>query len=164
MKTTVKVKIMGCEAQLDAYLDASIGYHMEDWNYLNFSNVTSLIYCITYLIQEMKRMNVQHPKIREYLGRIGFAIAKRAEEFSCTINYHSRTKKQSTNSATTPMPLIWLQTALTDEARHIVNRENVVLLPHVGTDTVEASDAMADLVVANLESHFLKKPLLTPVI
>lgn len=42
--------------------------------------------------------------------------------------------------------------------------ENVVLLPHVGSDTVETSKAMADLVVANLEHHFLKKPLLTPVV
>ncbi|KAI4355635.1 hypothetical protein L6164_004385 [Bauhinia variegata] len=42
--------------------------------------------------------------------------------------------------------------------------ENVVLLPHVGSDTVETSMAMADLVIGNLEAHFLKKPLLTPVI
>lgn len=42
--------------------------------------------------------------------------------------------------------------------------ENVVLLPHVGSDTFETSKAMADLVIANLESHFLHKPLLTPVI
>ncbi|KAL2516173.1 Glyoxylate/hydroxypyruvate reductase A HPR2 [Forsythia ovata] len=42
--------------------------------------------------------------------------------------------------------------------------ENVVLLPHVGSDTFETSKAMADLVIANLEAHFLHKPLLTPVI
>lgn len=42
--------------------------------------------------------------------------------------------------------------------------ENVVLLPHVGSGTVETRNVMADLVVENLEAHFLKKPLLTPVI
>lgn len=42
--------------------------------------------------------------------------------------------------------------------------DNVVLLPHVGSDTVETTKAMADLVIANLEAHFLNKPLLAPVI
>lgn len=42
--------------------------------------------------------------------------------------------------------------------------ENVVLLPHVGSGTVETRTAMADLVIGNLEAHFLKKPLLTPVV
>ncbi|CAI0474362.1 unnamed protein product [Linum tenue] len=42
--------------------------------------------------------------------------------------------------------------------------DNVVLMPHVGSATVEARKAMADLVVGNLEAHFLNKPLLTPVV
>lgn len=42
--------------------------------------------------------------------------------------------------------------------------DNVVLLPHVGSATVETRKAMADLVVGNLEAHFLQKPLLTPVV
>jgi len=42
--------------------------------------------------------------------------------------------------------------------------ENVVLLPHVGTATVETRKAMADLVVGNLEAHFSNKPLLTPLV
>lgn len=42
--------------------------------------------------------------------------------------------------------------------------KNVVLLPHVGSDTEETSKAMADLVMGNLEAHFLRKPLLTAVI
>ncbi|KAL3618309.1 Glyoxylate/hydroxypyruvate/pyruvate reductase 2kgr [Castilleja foliolosa] len=46
----------------------------------------------------------------------------------------------------------------------LLGMENVVLLPHVGSDSVETSRAMADLVVSNLELHFLKKPLLTPVV
>lgn len=41
---------------------------------------------------------------------------------------------------------------------------NVVLLPHVGSDTEETSKAMADLVIENLVAHFSNKPLLTPVI
>ncbi|KAK7289718.1 hypothetical protein RIF29_03581 [Crotalaria pallida] len=39
--------------------------------------------------------------------------------------------------------------------------ENVVLSPHVGSDTFQTCNAMADLVIANLEAHFLNKPLLT---
>ncbi|GAV64466.1 2-Hacid_dh domain-containing protein/2-Hacid_dh_C domain-containing protein [Cephalotus follicularis] len=42
--------------------------------------------------------------------------------------------------------------------------ENVVLLPHVGSGTVETRKSMADIVIGNLEAHFLKKPLLTPVV
>ncbi|KAK8489153.1 hypothetical protein V6N11_049701 [Hibiscus sabdariffa] len=41
--------------------------------------------------------------------------------------------------------------------------ENVVLVPHVGSDTEETSNAMADLVISNLEAHFKGEPLLTPV-
>lgn len=42
--------------------------------------------------------------------------------------------------------------------------DNVVLLPHVGSGTIETRQAMADLVVGNLEAHFLNKSLLTPVV
>ncbi|PTD27173.1 2-hydroxyacid dehydrogenase [Sphingomonas fennica] len=41
--------------------------------------------------------------------------------------------------------------------------ENVVLLPHQGSATVETRKAMADLVIANVEAFFAGKPLLTPV-
>ncbi|XP_027343684.1 glyoxylate/hydroxypyruvate reductase A HPR2 isoform X1 [Abrus precatorius] len=46
----------------------------------------------------------------------------------------------------------------------LLGLDNVVLTPHVGSDTQETCMAMADLVIANLEAHFLGKPLLTPVI
>lgn len=162
------------------------------------------------------------------MGRIGSAIARRSEAFGCTISYHSRTKKENTNykyynnvvDLAANCQILVVACSLTEETRHIVNREvidalgpkgvliniargphvderelasallegrlggagldvfenepevpesflgleNVVLLPHVGSDTVETSKAMADLVVANLEHHFLKKPLLTPVV
>lgn len=42
--------------------------------------------------------------------------------------------------------------------------DNVVLLPHVGSDTGTTSKAMADLVLGNLEAHVQKEPLLTPVL
>ncbi|KAL5822866.1 hypothetical protein ACOSQ4_020766 [Xanthoceras sorbifolium] len=42
--------------------------------------------------------------------------------------------------------------------------ENVVLLPHVASGTVETRKAMADLVVGNLKAHFMNKPLLSPVV
>lgn len=39
-----------------------------------------------------------------------------------------------------------------------------VLLPHVGSATVETRQAMAQLVVDNLAAHFSHQPLLTPVV
>ena len=162
------------------------------------------------------------------LGRIGMAIAKRAEAFNCPICYYSRTEKADTKYKYYPSVLelasncqiLVVACSLTAETRHIVNREvmnalgpkgvlinigrgphvdepelvsalvegrlggagldvyehepevpeelfgleNVVLLPHVGTATVETRKAMADLVVGNLEAHFSNKPLLTPLV
>lgn len=162
------------------------------------------------------------------LGRIGSAIAKRAEAFGCPISYHSRSQKpdskykyyQHVIDLASNCQILIVACALTDETRHIVNRkvidtlgpnaivinigrgahidepelvralvegrlggagldvfehepevpkqlfelDNVVLSPHVGANTVETRKAMADLVIANLEAHFSKKPLLTPVV
>ncbi|XP_010430045.1 PREDICTED: glyoxylate/hydroxypyruvate reductase A HPR2-like [Camelina sativa] len=162
------------------------------------------------------------------LGRIGTAIAKRAEAFSCPINYYSRTVKPDVAYKYYPTvvdlaknsDILVVACPLSDETRHIVNRqvmdalgpkgvlinigrgphvdeqelvkaltegrlggaaldvfekephvpeelfglENVVLLPHVGSGTVETRNAMADLVVGNLEAHFSGKSLLTPVV
>ncbi|KAE8656970.1 rop guanine nucleotide exchange factor 12-like [Hibiscus syriacus] len=162
------------------------------------------------------------------LGRIGMAIAKRAEAFSCPISYYSRTKKPEINYKYYPSvvelaahcDILVVACPLTKETHHIVNRDvinalgpkgvlinigrgphvdepelvsalvehrlggagldvfenepyvpeelfgldNVVLLPHVGSGTVETREAMADLVIGNLEAHFQKKPLLTPVV
>jgi lactate dehydrogenase-like 2-hydroxyacid dehydrogenase len=41
--------------------------------------------------------------------------------------------------------------------------DNVVLLPHVGSATVETRRAMGQLVLDNLAAHFTGRPLLTPV-
>lgn len=46
----------------------------------------------------------------------------------------------------------------------LLGLENVVLVPHVGSGTVETRTDMADLVLGNLEAHFLGKPLLTPLV
>ncbi|KAB2012471.1 hypothetical protein ES319_D09G092500v1 [Gossypium barbadense] len=162
------------------------------------------------------------------LGRIGSAIAKRAEAFNCFISYHSRSKKPNTNykyysnivDLAADCQILFVACALTEETHHIINRkvidalgpkgilinigrgahvdepelvsallegrlggagldvyenepnvpeqlfslENIVLVPHVGSDTEETSKAMADLVISNLEAHFKCKPLLTPVL
>ncbi|XP_071691988.1 glyoxylate/hydroxypyruvate/pyruvate reductase 2KGR-like [Rutidosis leptorrhynchoides] len=162
------------------------------------------------------------------LGRIGTAIAKRAESFNCPISYYSRSEKPGSNYKYFPSVLelasdcqiLVVACPLTEETRHIINREvlnalgpsgylinigrgphvderelvsalvegriagagldvfenephvpeelfgpdNVVLLPHVGSGTVETRHAMADLVIGNIEAHFNKKPLLTPVV
>lgn len=162
------------------------------------------------------------------LGRIGSAIAKRAEAFNCPISYFSRSAKPDVTYKYYPSVvelasnchILIVACPLTKETRHIINREvidalgpkgvlinigrgphvdepelvsalvegrlggagldvfenepevpkelfgleNVVLLPHVGSGTVETRKAMADLVIGNLEAHFLNKPLLTPVV
>jgi len=162
------------------------------------------------------------------LGRIGMAVAKRAEAFSCPICYYSRREKPDTKYTYYPSvvelagncQILVVACPLTEETRHIINREvidalgpkgvlinigrgphvdepelvsalvegrlggagldvyenepqvpeelfgleNVVLLPHVGSGTVETRTAMADLVIGNLEAHFLNKPLLTPLV
>ena len=41
--------------------------------------------------------------------------------------------------------------------------DNVVLLPHVGSSTIETRQRMADLTLANLDRHFAGQPVLTPV-
>jgi lactate dehydrogenase-like 2-hydroxyacid dehydrogenase len=46
----------------------------------------------------------------------------------------------------------------------LLNMENVVLLPHVGSATVETRRAMADLVVRNLDAHFAGEALPTAVV
>ncbi|KAK2432573.1 glyoxylate/hydroxypyruvate reductase HPR3 [Trifolium repens] len=162
------------------------------------------------------------------LGRIGTAIAKRAEGFDCPISYFSRNQKQESKYKYYPSvvelasncDILVVACPLTEETHHIINREvinalgpkgylinigrgkhvdepelvsallegrlggagldvfenephvpeelfgleNVVLLPHVGSGTVETRTAMADLVIGNLEAHFLGKPLLTPLV
>lgn len=162
------------------------------------------------------------------LGRIGMAVAKRAEAFNCPICYYSRREKPDTKYTYYPSvvelagncEILVVACPLTEETRHIINREvidalgpkgvlinigrgphvdepelvsalvegrlggagldvyenepqvpeelfgleNVVLLPHVGSGTMETRKAMADLVIGNLEAHFLNKPLLTPLV
>jgi len=41
--------------------------------------------------------------------------------------------------------------------------DNVVLLPHVASATVETRGAMGDLVINNLRNHFAGRPVITPV-
>ncbi|KAL7598982.1 hypothetical protein Lser_V15G25242 [Lactuca serriola] len=162
------------------------------------------------------------------LGRIGTAIAKRAEAFNCPISYYSRSQKPESNYKYFPSvvelasdcDILVVACALTEETRHIINRQvidalgpkgflinigrgphidepelvsalverriagagldvyenephvpeelfgldNVVLVPHIGSGTVETRIVMADLVVGNLEAHFSNSPLLTPVV
>ncbi|XP_042429709.1 hydroxyphenylpyruvate reductase-like [Zingiber officinale] len=162
------------------------------------------------------------------LGRIGMSVAKRAEAFGCPISYYSRSEKPNTGykyysnllDLASNCHVLIVACPLTDETRHIVNRDvldalgpkgvlvnigrgphvdepelvaalregrlggaaldvyehephvpeelfgmdNVVLVPHIGSATNETRDAMADLVLQNLEAHVMNKPLLTPVV
>lgn len=65
------------------------------------------------------------------LGRIGAAIAKRAESFSCPISYHSRSEKPNVNYKFYPnildlaanCDILVVACDLTKETRHIINRK-----------------------------------------
>jgi lactate dehydrogenase-like 2-hydroxyacid dehydrogenase len=46
----------------------------------------------------------------------------------------------------------------------LLGMENVVLVPHIGSATHEARQAMGEIVIDNLLAHFAGKPLLTPVV
>ncbi len=46
----------------------------------------------------------------------------------------------------------------------MVKMDNVVLLPHIGSATIETRGEMGQLVVKNLLAHFAGLPLLTPVV
>ena len=45
----------------------------------------------------------------------------------------------------------------------LLSLENVVLLPHIGSATLDKRQGMADLVVGNLQAFFRGEPLLTPI-
>ncbi|KAL1298194.1 hypothetical protein AAHE18_18G014500 [Arachis hypogaea] len=130
------------------------------------------------------------------LGRIGKAVAKRAEAFnfvacSLTIETHHIINRDVMNALGPKGVLINVGRGKhVDEAElvsallegrlggagldvfhdephvppELFELDNVVLLPHIGSATVETRTAMADLVLANLEAHFLAKPLATPVL
>ncbi|KVH92937.1 D-isomer specific 2-hydroxyacid dehydrogenase, catalytic domain-containing protein [Cynara cardunculus var. scolymus] len=65
------------------------------------------------------------------LGRIGTAIAKRAEAFSCPISYYSRSEKPKSKYKYFPSvvelasncQILVVACPLTEETRHIINRE-----------------------------------------
>ncbi|KAG9152530.1 hypothetical protein Leryth_016446 [Lithospermum erythrorhizon] len=122
------------------------------------------------------------------LGRIGSAIATRAEAFDCSISYHSRSQKPNVKRASLVITVDEVHMLIRPELvsallegrlggagldvfenepevpEQLFKLDHVVVLSHVGSDTVETCKAMADLVIANLEAHFLGKPLLTPVL
>lgn len=45
----------------------------------------------------------------------------------------------------------------------LMSLDTCILQPHIGSGTFETHQAMANMVVANLEAHFAGKPLLNPV-
>ncbi|KAK4395242.1 Hydroxyphenylpyruvate reductase [Sesamum angolense] len=117
------------------------------------------------------------------LGRIGLAIAKRAEAFDCPIKVMDALGPSGVLINIGRGPHVdepELVSALVEGRlggagldvfekepevpEQLFGLENVVLLPHVGSGTVETRKDMADLVIGNLEAHFANKPLLTPVV
>jgi len=161
------------------------------------------------------------------LGRIGSAIAKRAEPFAGEIAYHSRRPRTDVPYRYAPdlvqlaesVDILIVATAGGKETARLVDRavldalgpegmliniargsvvdeealvsalsdgrlgsagldvfvdephvpealfamENVVLLPHQGSATVQTRAAMGQLTIDNLEAHFGGRPLLTPL-
>ena len=45
----------------------------------------------------------------------------------------------------------------------LIDRDDVMLTPHLGSGTVEMRMTMGDMVIENLRCHFAGDPLLTPV-
>ncbi|KAK4736055.1 hypothetical protein R3W88_010316 [Solanum pinnatisectum] len=74
------------------------------------------------------------------LGRIGSAIAKRAEAFGCSISYHSRSQKSESTytyyscviDLASNCQILVVACALTDETHHIINREVIDALGPTG--------------------------------
>lgn len=74
------------------------------------------------------------------LGRIGSAIARRAEGFGCSIGYHSRSQKPNSRYKYYPSvvdlasnsQILFVACALNPETRHIVNREVIDALGRNG--------------------------------
>ena len=58
------------------------------------------------------------------------------------------------------LDVFWDEPKVDAELRKL---QNVVLTPHIGSNTHETRRAMADLALANLHAFFNKQPLLTPV-
>ncbi len=86
------------------------------------------------------------------LGRIGGAIAKRLSAFDCDISYHNRHQASG-------LPYRYV-----DSPIDLVGMDNVVLLPHVGSATVETRAAMENLVLRNLDEFLATGRLVTPVL
>ncbi len=164
------------------------------------------------------------------MGRIGFAVAKRANAFGCKIIYYSNNKntlaeklfnarKVSLNTLMKKSDIISLHIPLSDSTKNLINSDrlkmlksncifintargevvdekylikllknkrifsagfdvyenepiineemlklrNVVLLPHIGSATVEARNAMAELAAKNVIAVLDGKKPLTPV-
>ncbi|XP_027167877.1 hydroxyphenylpyruvate reductase-like [Coffea eugenioides] len=112
------------------------------------------------------------------LGRIGSAIAKKAEAFGCAISY---IPDLITALGPTGILIDIARGPLIDEPKLVsallkegqlggagldvlenepevpdqfIGLDNIVLSPHVGTCTVEPRKALADLVISNLEAQF----------
>ncbi|EXB74514.1 Glyoxylate reductase [Morus notabilis] len=75
---------------------------------------------------------------KDLTGRIGLAIAKRAEAFGCKVSYFSRTEKPYTSykfqsnitDLATNCEVLVVACALTEETHHIINRENALSWSH----------------------------------
>ncbi|KAJ7533000.1 hypothetical protein O6H91_13G028600 [Diphasiastrum complanatum] len=86
------------------------------------------------------------------LGRIGSAIAKRAEGFGCSISYYARSKKseyeyqfyESVLELAKDSDILVLACALTKETTHIVNRDVLNALGPDGTLVNIARGAIVD--------------------
>ncbi|KAJ7287994.1 hypothetical protein O6H91_13G028400 [Diphasiastrum complanatum] len=86
------------------------------------------------------------------LGRIGLAIARRAEGFGCSISYYSRSKKieyayqfyDSVLELAKNSDILVLACALTEETTHIVNRDVLNALGPDGTLVNIARGAIVD--------------------
>ncbi|EMS64267.1 Glyoxylate reductase [Triticum urartu] len=135
------------------------------------------------------------------LGNIGSRVARRLAAFGCAVSYHSRSPKPSAPYPFVPAlrelaagsDVLVLSCALTDETKHMVNRDvmealgkggvlvnvgrgglggepelllamdNVVLSDHRAVLTTESIGGVLEVVIANLDAFFSGRPLVSPV-
>ncbi|PZO86778.1 MAG: 2-hydroxyacid dehydrogenase, partial [Micavibrio aeruginosavorus] len=134
----------------------------DDLAYTYISDIQKLAEISDYLILACpggaSTRHIVHADILDALGPKGFLI---------NISRGSVVKEEDLVTALQEKKIAGAGLDVYENEPHVpqelVKMDNVVLLPHVGSATVETRGVMGRLVVNNLLAHFNGDPLLTPV-
>lgn len=146
--------------------DMHISYHgrteKPDFAYQYYDNLTAMAADVDYLILSCPGGAETHHLINrdvlEALGEKGFLVnvarGSVVDENALVEALHNKVIAGAALDVYENEP---------DVPQELKSMDNVVLLPHIGTATIETRSAMGELVVDNLLAHFDGKPVLTPV-